>query len=195
MLLFLLSSFLSLLLFWWTAILAEEDFSVLVTISSLVSFIYCWKHCISRPKCRDLSCKMQLHASCYVHTAYHKDLQLDGTIGIRWDKRARYDVKKDKILFSRIVVNIYLNSPCKLILENFKQFTQASSWLLTVFSFCGFRRCLMSILADFYTSEIVQDPKYKFSQSGTYYAPPKSSYDQYVEFIKVNSSTIVLRIN
>ncbi|RMX38335.1 hypothetical protein pdam_00005508 [Pocillopora damicornis] len=46
------------------------------------------------------------------------------------------------------------------------------------------RRCLMSILADFYTSEIVQDPKYKFSQSGTYYAPPKSSYDQYVEFIK-----------
>ena len=53
----------------------------------------------------------------------------------------------------------------------------------------------MSILADFYTSEIVQDPKYKFSQSGAYYAPPKSSYDQYVEFIKVNSSTIVLRIN
>lgn len=46
------------------------------------------------------------------------------------------------------------------------------------------RRCLMSILADFYTSEIVHDPKYKFSQSGTYYAPPKSSYDQYVEFIK-----------
>lgn len=43
----------------------------------------------------------------------------------------------------------------------------------------------MSILADFYTPDIVQDPKYKFSQSGTYYAPPKSEYDQYVEFIKV----------
>ncbi|XP_015752501.1 PREDICTED: dynein heavy chain 12, axonemal-like [Acropora digitifera] len=46
------------------------------------------------------------------------------------------------------------------------------------------RRCLMSILADFYTPDIVQDPKYKFSQSGVYYAPPKSEYDQYVEFIK-----------
>ncbi|XP_020624937.1 dynein heavy chain 12, axonemal-like [Orbicella faveolata] len=46
------------------------------------------------------------------------------------------------------------------------------------------RRCLMSILADFYTPDIVQDPKYKFSQSGTYYAPPKGEYDQYVEFIK-----------
>ena len=44
----------------------------------------------------------------------------------------------------------------------------------------------MSILADFYTPDIVQDPKYKFSQSGTYYAPPKAEYDQYVEFIKVN---------
>lgn len=43
----------------------------------------------------------------------------------------------------------------------------------------------MSILADFYTPDIVQDPKYKFSQSGVYYAPPKSEYDQYVEFIKV----------
>ena len=47
----------------------------------------------------------------------------------------------------------------------------------------------MSILADFYTSDIVQDPKYKFSQSGIYYVPPKSAYDQYVEFIKVNSNT------
>ena len=45
----------------------------------------------------------------------------------------------------------------------------------------------MSILADFYTPDIVQDPKYKFSQSGIYYAPPKSEYDQYVDFIKVQT--------
>jgi len=50
----------------------------------------------------------------------------------------------------------------------------------------------MSILADFYTPDIVQDPKYKFSQSGTYYAPPKGEYDQYVEFIKVNWRTWVI---
>ncbi|CAB3984933.1 dynein heavy chain 12, axonemal-like, partial [Paramuricea clavata] len=46
------------------------------------------------------------------------------------------------------------------------------------------RRCLMSILADFFTSEIIHDAKYKFSQSGKYFAPPKGTYDSYVEFIK-----------
>ncbi|XP_046853911.1 dynein axonemal heavy chain 7-like isoform X3 [Xenia sp. Carnegie-2017] len=46
------------------------------------------------------------------------------------------------------------------------------------------RRCLMSILADFFTPEIVQDNKYKFSQSGKYFAPPKGTYESYVEFIK-----------
>lgn len=45
----------------------------------------------------------------------------------------------------------------------------------------------MSILADFYNPEIIQDPKYKFSQSGVYYAPPKSTYEEYVEFIKVTN--------
>ena len=44
----------------------------------------------------------------------------------------------------------------------------------------------MSILADFYHPEVVSDPKYKFSPSGTYYAPPKSTYEDYVEFIKVS---------
>ena len=49
-----------------------------------------------------------------------------------------------------------------------------------------YRRCLMSILADFFTPEIIHDTKYKFSQSGKYFAPPKGTYDSYVEFIKVN---------
>jgi dynein heavy chain len=47
----------------------------------------------------------------------------------------------------------------------------------------------MSILADFFTPEIIHDAKYKFSQSGKYFAPPKGTYDSYVEFIKVNSVT------
>ena len=46
------------------------------------------------------------------------------------------------------------------------------------------RRCLLNILSTFYTTEIVTDPKYKFSPSGTYYAPPKGAYEDYVEFIK-----------
>ncbi|XP_057312411.1 dynein axonemal heavy chain 12-like isoform X2 [Hydractinia symbiolongicarpus] len=46
------------------------------------------------------------------------------------------------------------------------------------------RRCLMSILADFYTADIITDPKYKLSSSGVYYAPPKGKYDDYIDFIK-----------
>lgn len=47
------------------------------------------------------------------------------------------------------------------------------------------RRCLMNILSNFYTSDVVTDAKYAFSSSGVYYAPPKGDYDNYVEFIKV----------
>ena len=47
------------------------------------------------------------------------------------------------------------------------------------------RRCLLTILADFYIPAIVTDSKYKFSPSGQYYAPPKMEYEEYVEFIKV----------
>ena len=42
----------------------------------------------------------------------------------------------------------------------------------------------MNILSSFFTKEIIEDSKYKFSFSGVYYAPPKASYEDYVEFIK-----------
>ena len=48
----------------------------------------------------------------------------------------------------------------------------------------------MSILADFYNPDIIHDLKYKFSHSGNYYAPPKSTYDEYIEFIKVTYSIL-----
>lgn len=47
------------------------------------------------------------------------------------------------------------------------------------------RRCLMTILADFYNSAIVTDPKYKFSASGNYHCPSKTGYQEAIEFIKV----------
>ena len=50
--------------------------------------------------------------------------------------------------------------------------------------FLCFRRCLMNILSNFYNTEIISDPKHKFSLSGTYYAPPKGDYESYLEFIK-----------
>jgi len=48
------------------------------------------------------------------------------------------------------------------------------------------RRCLLTILADFYTPRIVDDVKYKFSPSGIYHAPAKGTYEDYIEFIKVS---------
>ncbi|KAJ8372017.1 hypothetical protein AAFF_G00295290 [Aldrovandia affinis] len=46
------------------------------------------------------------------------------------------------------------------------------------------RRLLLTILADFYNKDIVESPRYAFSPSGLYFAPPKSSYEDYVLFIR-----------
>eukprot|EP00105_Crassostrea_gigas_P043640 XP_019927788.1 PREDICTED: dynein heavy chain 12, axonemal isoform X3 [Crassostrea gigas] len=46
------------------------------------------------------------------------------------------------------------------------------------------RRLLLTMLADFYTPNIINETRYKFSPSGLYYSPPKGTYDDYVEFIK-----------
>ncbi|XP_062316503.1 dynein axonemal heavy chain 12 [Osmerus eperlanus] len=46
------------------------------------------------------------------------------------------------------------------------------------------RRLLMTTLADFYNKDIIENPRYIFSPSGKYYAPPKSIYEDYIEFIK-----------
>ncbi|XP_044307141.1 dynein axonemal heavy chain 12 [Varanus komodoensis] len=46
------------------------------------------------------------------------------------------------------------------------------------------RRLLLTMLADFYNPEIIENPRYPFSPSGNYYAPPRGSYDDYIDFIK-----------
>ena len=47
------------------------------------------------------------------------------------------------------------------------------------------RRCLLTILNDFYNPNVITEPKCKFSPSGTYTAPPKGTYEDYIEFIRV----------
>lgn len=49
------------------------------------------------------------------------------------------------------------------------------------------RRLLMTILADFYNKEIIEIPHYSLSPSGKYCVPPKSSYEEYIDYIKVKS--------
>nr|XP_045758146.1 dynein axonemal heavy chain 12 [Mirounga angustirostris] len=46
------------------------------------------------------------------------------------------------------------------------------------------RRLLLTMLADFYNPQIIENAHYKFSPSGNYFAPPKGTYDEYIEFIK-----------
>ncbi|KFO19799.1 Dynein heavy chain 7, axonemal [Fukomys damarensis] len=46
------------------------------------------------------------------------------------------------------------------------------------------RRLLLTMLADFYNIHIIENPHYKFSPSGNYFAPPKGTYEDYIEFIK-----------
>ncbi len=51
------------------------------------------------------------------------------------------------------------------------------------------RRCLKTILSDFYSPKVAQDSKHKLSPSGVYYIPAKGKYEDYVEFIKNLPST------
>lgn len=55
------------------------------------------------------------------------------------------------------------------------------------------RRLLLTMLADFYNSDIIEDAHYKFSPSGNYYAPPRGTYDEYIEFIKVSPCLFYLK--
>jgi len=45
------------------------------------------------------------------------------------------------------------------------------------------RRCINNILTDFYCPNM-QDDAYKFSPSGTYYVPPETNVEGYIEYIK-----------
>uniref|UniRef100_A0A8D2PY76 Dynein axonemal heavy chain 12 n=1 Tax=Zosterops lateralis melanops TaxID=1220523 RepID=A0A8D2PY76_ZOSLA len=46
------------------------------------------------------------------------------------------------------------------------------------------RRLLLTMLDDFFNPDIIENPRYTFSPSGNYYAPPKGTYEEYIEFIK-----------
>ncbi|XP_019392438.1 PREDICTED: dynein heavy chain 12, axonemal [Crocodylus porosus] len=46
------------------------------------------------------------------------------------------------------------------------------------------RRLLLTMLDDFYNPDIIENPHYSFSPSGNYHAPPKGTYEDYLEFIK-----------
>nr|KAJ3422321.1 Dynein heavy chain 7, axonemal [Polyrhizophydium stewartii] len=46
------------------------------------------------------------------------------------------------------------------------------------------RRTLMNLLTTFYCPAIVDDNGYRFSPSGTYYAPAKGKYENYLEYIR-----------
>ena len=53
------------------------------------------------------------------------------------------------------------------------------------------RRLLLAILADFYNKDIIEMNCYPFSPSRVYFAPPKSRYEDYIEFIKVKPVEIL----
>ncbi|BFZ08761.1 hypothetical protein BsWGS_11799 [Bradybaena similaris] len=46
------------------------------------------------------------------------------------------------------------------------------------------RRCLLTILGDFFCESLITDPNYKFSSSGNYHLPLRTDYENCVKFIK-----------
>jgi dynein heavy chain len=45
------------------------------------------------------------------------------------------------------------------------------------------RRCILNILSDFYTADILEEG-YTFSQSGTYFAPPEADLASYIDYVR-----------
>jgi len=52
------------------------------------------------------------------------------------------------------------------------------------------RRCLLTILADFYNAEVLEQPRYRYTSSELYYTPPKGNLEDYIDFIKVRSKGV-----
>ncbi|VDO03290.1 unnamed protein product [Rodentolepis nana] len=46
------------------------------------------------------------------------------------------------------------------------------------------RRCLLTLLLDFYCPALVNENKYKLPTNPNYYVPPKMEYQEYIDFIK-----------
>ncbi|KAI8782171.1 dynein heavy chain 12, axonemal, partial [Biomphalaria glabrata] len=51
------------------------------------------------------------------------------------------------------------------------------------------RRCLLTILGDYFCESLVNDPNYKFSPSGYYHLPLRTDYENCIKFIKQLPST------
>lgn len=60
------------------------------------------------------------------------------------------------------------------------------------------RRCLLTILLDFYCPALITETKYKLPTNPNYFIPPKMEYHEYIEFIKVSDrvakSTLSLKM-
>uniref|UniRef100_UPI00358F5A88 dynein axonemal heavy chain 12-like n=1 Tax=Myxine glutinosa TaxID=7769 RepID=UPI00358F5A88 len=46
------------------------------------------------------------------------------------------------------------------------------------------RRCLLTMLTDFFNPRVLEDPDYSYSSSGDYCVPPRGTHEDYVQFIK-----------
>lgn len=46
------------------------------------------------------------------------------------------------------------------------------------------RRCIMTVLQDFYCPEMINEPNHKLSDSGAYFVPPDGQKEDYISFIE-----------